>query len=330
MRSIRLGKISTVHAFLWLLSIAIVGTAIASPPASSAAPANVRGVSPSHAWGAELRVRGTHAYLAEIEITNRLAALTVHRGHTVVRYTSSKSTADGREFQAWFAKLGEISLEFHPRSWRKVVRFPGGIRRSQSALIGSFTGSIHFEGEEGFTRIATRRATGIVFKHAKHPKRKPPEGSADKRKTPVRGYRLEVGSFLRGLLFFKAGPGAFSPLRIYQSRFGLPLRLGKIVNRGVAFSARLVQEGEPVTIERIVAASGTPASFAVEADKATGAKARVAPPAPFEGVGYYEECRRLGLPWYGDLSVKFPGVKATRLAGYSVFPSFKPGIGCTG
>jgi hypothetical protein len=196
--------------------------------------------------------------------------------------------------------LGEISVAFHPSGKTRIARLDrtrGAWTCTAPARIvrrlGTFTGTIRFAGENGFTAVDVSSATGSVgtspapsCSDVRHPH--PP---------PIYRSRAAGGGALELAAVDGGGPTT-GAAQFSAARNG----------RWVDFRASRTDQFVPhLFVSRVAQARGRPNSFSSPRSMSF---ASVTPPAPFSGQG---EFRPNDLPfpaneWSGSLSVSFPGI----------------------
>jgi hypothetical protein len=167
-----------------------------------------------------------------------------------------------------------------------------------------FHGTIHFRGENDFTRIEAKRAPGVVERRFQRICRQSPRKAAFEEL--LRGLRLtqlEARARVGGVnVTFEAtavdlssilGPGA----RIY------------------GFSARAVERREGTLVVRATQLTGDDHSFLAGKPGASPQIVTVVPPPPF--VETAEHLKEHGTPatWVGPLAVRLPGAGLVPLTG---------------
>jgi hypothetical protein len=279
--------------------LAALAAALLAPAAASAAGV----VEP------RLELKGSNGY--EIVVSGEGDVVTVG-------VSSAHQSADSGAFTAYLARgsadAGGIAADLGPYG-RVDVRFhsdPGPVHAggppdcagnpAGTTRYGSFTGTIRFRGEDGYTTVAAHSARGELVTPASDACA-PVDGSllsamhsafatigveAPFRATLDATHREGVGG-----VFFEAERGAYSGF--------------------VAVGER--SEGQ-IGIYNYAFAKGPGAAFA------TGSRlagATVAPPAPFSGTAKLARAADGTRTWAGDLAVHFPGSTAVALTG----PQFK-------
>ena len=200
------------------------------------------------------------------------------------------------------ATVGEesIAADLGPVGRIDVHYVPDGGTRSESSSCakgkaeydtGFYEGTIELHGEEGYTEVQATRARGAV--------------------KPYLSLLCSDSHVSEG--FGGHSPGALLTARraFAGGRVELEARINS-PTRPSRFAASISETRGRLLVERSVRAAGTPAAFQFDVPEA---RATLAPPSPFAGVGEFE--RRGSGPGSlrGTLSVDFPGRSGVRLAG---------------
>jgi hypothetical protein len=184
---------------------------------------------------------------------------------------------------ARLGRLGRIAVSFHPSGKVRVSQFrPGTDGCERPALIvrrlGTFTGTIAFEGEGGYTKVEATSARGSVGTPMPRSCRDRPLGAAP---------RPEEGS---------------AELEAFDRHAGVRFR-ATTTDRGAAFVALLRERSpEGVVVTRRAFAGAPPSTFTFDRGLT---RARVKPPAPFLGTAGFSAARP--DRWSGNLTATFPG-----------------------
>lgn len=188
-------------------------------------------------------------------------------------------------------RLGSIDLHFVPSGETKKEHPRCQPKQSVEFDSGFYEGRVDFEGEEGFTAAHATRAAG----------------------------ELQLGLNL----FCPGGPkvdgiGGNAPgaqLHGYRRWPGGKVELQASTNsptRPVHFKASIEERGGDLLVIREVAVTGAPSAFRFDVPAQT---ARLAPPAPFRGVGHFKRREEALGRLRGGLTVDFPGNSHVSLAG---------------
>lgn len=275
---------------------------------------------------------GSKGYKVAITIGPGAAWFVASKGHAGAMYRSETVRVTGNHLYARIGRLGVVNVVVHPRHVIKRAGRHRGCEKDQLKHMRDavFVGRIAFRGEEGFTRVAARRAHGTIADLATSVRRvcrsKSPaqhaNGGRNGQGPPSYGLKV-TGLKYSGTVVFTSGSKAFTLLREWAVGV-VPLRLGELVGRGIPFAAQSFEVRHGMSVVRVVATVGGEGSFSVEGG---GTLAAVAPPPPFEGVGNFRLCE--GYPyWYGTLTVSLPGRRNLRLTGPYFTPDLEPSPGC--
>jgi hypothetical protein len=198
--------------------------------------------------------------------------------------------------EARFGRLGRVSMRFRGYKAR-VEPEPGGNCKGGGEVVerGSFTGTLSFRGEQGYTTVRTARAAGRV----------------------VRSRRLVC----------EAGPEEEGPLGAHWLLFDaisknghVSFGAGKITSKaypeldGAFFHANIFEFSRGMSVVRSLDAQADPAAFKVGQSQGHIATASVTPPAPFSGSAAYQRAAGVSS-WTGTLAAVFPGRGEVSLAG---------------
>jgi hypothetical protein len=211
--------------------------------------------------------------------------LTVVKKGREVGY-EAPATVTETSIHANLGARGEISVEFQ-RSDRAVsvecgkepVRFDSG----------SWTGTIDFHGEDGYTEVEATSAPGDI----------------DYALGPIcGGFSATESSSARGrgAELIVRNPGLGAQLSVYKSRPGA----------AALISADLSEYVEGISIHRSTAAWMPGRDFSYAPDLRT---ATVTPPGPFSGTARFDLGEKAGRRWSGDLTVDMPGRDDVPLTG---------------
>lgn len=303
----REAAIGFLGALLAFLAVLPAGPAWASSPARSTAQATA---------SAAFSLSGSHGFSVGVESVGgevRIVASegappvpTFSRGGTprvpravngAASVYSLRASSSPRRIEASLGGLGRISVRFHPSGRTRVTRldelgaFSCGGRTRIVRHLGTFVGTVEFQGEGGYTAVEARRAQG------------------------------SVGTPLPAACAAAARPAGKVVLRAFNRGAGTRFQT-KTTAGGVAFTASWHERLESgVVVSRRAYTGGPPDAFAFAADLSA---ARVSPPAPFSGSARYRAAAG-GSRWSGSLRATFPG-RAIELTG----PGFRAGLGAVG
>ena len=220
-----------------------------------------------------------------------------NRGTASMTGYLTNGSAGLNSIEADLGTLGKISVAFQPSGKVHVnrLRLKKGKRcngpRRFVRRLGTFTGTIEFTGEGGYTSVSRTSAPGSIGDFpftGCYPKIIPPPGF------PI----LEA--------FEHADRHTFGGVQFTAYGGSRPLFLARKWETAGA---------DHVFVHREVRAVGSEASFRI-----AGGSLGVDPPLPFSGGAVLRNAGSDSRTWTGDLSVDFPGIGATPLTG----PLFRP------
>lgn len=194
------------------------------------------------------------------------------------------------QLKADLGPLGEIDVAFRPSGKIGVTHPSCDPKYRLTYEKGTYVGTIEFRGEEGYTRVSTKRAR-FWFPLADFGCPGSVTGEAFGRDLP--GARLRARTRLEsGRLVLQAN----------QNRPGQRVRV----------EATLTERRGEVEISREAGAIYPADSFRFAPDLRTAA---VSPPAPFSGTGLFRRAAKPAARWTGNLRVDFPGRSGVPLTG---------------
>lgn len=202
----------------------------------------------------------------------------------------AQGSGGAHRIEARLGALGRISVRFRPSGRKRVTVLRGGAAAVSCAAprrivrrLGTFTGTIEFRGEDGYTEVATTRARGSVG-------------------TPLPARCGGAASASRAAPWPEPGSAVLGAV---DERAGISFRAATTAT-GAGFRATL-RERRPdgLVVLRRAVAGAPPSTFSF--DRGLTA-ARVKPPAPFSGVGHFRARPGGGVSWSGNLRVTFPGL----------------------
>ena len=210
-------------------------------------------------------------------------------------YYARAASADPTRVDARLGRLGRIDVAFHPSGDVHVTRLaaPAGagpcagparlVRR-----LGTFTGTVEFQGEDGYTSVRATSARGSVGTPLPSGCLAAPASPAPTARVAARPQRPRSAA-----------------LRAVSRRDGTSFK-ATTTNTGVAFLAVLREHRGGLVVARRAYAGAPLSTFAFAADFSW---AQVRPPAPFAGAAHYVAGagNRTGT-WEGGLTATFPGV----------------------
>jgi hypothetical protein len=234
-------------------------------------------------------------------------ALVVSRDHASTAYVA-KGTATAGRIDASFGKLGRVAVRFQPAPARPQAKARRGCRGANRFSIhrGVFVGTIRFRGEDGYVNIDAKRAQGVVegiAPRCAHRSASQPSPGQSQQAEGLAGDPLEelevsfVGASWRENVSSAsvAGIGIFGRVLFFATTGESTGQLAKLRFASATSGARGLNFNDALT------------------------RARLAPPAPFDGTGVYKAAPDGKKTWSGSLTASFPD---TRLL--LVGPQFKP------
>jgi hypothetical protein len=207
-------------------------------------------------------------------------------------YVAFGASPDPHEIDVPLGKVGRISVSFRPSGKVRVTELGSDPAARGCAgptrivrRLGTFSGTIEFRGEHGYTTVAARKAEGSIGTPLGRVCLEPAAGGGIARSASLEGDAvLTALSHRAGVQFEAVTTGA-----------------------GVAYTASSVSPlGFNMVVSRSAQALAPKRSFAFD-DLLHSA--RIQPPPPFSGKAGYE--LRQGPVWAGDLSVEFPGASVS-------------------
>jgi len=224
-------------------------------------------------------------------------------------YYARGSSADPTEVDTPLGRLGRISVSFRPSGETHVTALRSGACAWPTRIVrrlGTFTGTIEFQGEDGYTSVEATRARGSVGTPLPSGcSTAPAAGRGDDDARLAATHRLGSGTTV---------------LRVVNRRAGTSFK-ATTTDTGVAFLATLEERlGDGLIVSRRAFAGAPATTFSF--DRGLTA-ARVKPPAPFSGSARFESGgQRPGERWAGNLRATFPGVSVPMTG-----PGFRASLG---
>jgi hypothetical protein len=286
---------------LLFLAVAILATPFLQPDVARAA----------HSQSASFNIGGSNGFTVDVSgqggrvtviasegrppmptftAAGRLRSAGTGNGASTV-YSAPAIAAGPGVVDADLGTLGRIAVSFRPSGERTVTTLRRGCDRPTRFVrrLGTFVGTIRFQGEQGYTTVAATSAAGSV-------------GTP----VPTGCVGVDPAGPPRSSAFALARPrstAGAAVLTAVDGAAGSSFRAAAAPG-GVSFHAR-VEERNPdgVTVVRH-AAAGAPLS-AFEFDRSL-TWATVRPPAPFSGSARFAP--KSGAGWTGSLRVTFPGL----------------------
>jgi hypothetical protein len=209
-------------------------------------------------------------------------------------------------FDARFPGLGRIDVRF-AQSKKRTYRTPPNkycTGYGETVRLGTFRGTIVFEGEGGFTKAKARAAKGHIRKSSGNECR-----FAGPEETP------EISAGFRDAVLSATGTDGDDTTTF--SAAGPPAEEHEGPGTGipsVAFYATYSTERRGIQIHGIVSLDTASHFFQVPGPPKQLLESTVIPPQPFRGTATYKVESPNTASWSGDLSVTFPGLGPKPLA----------------
>jgi hypothetical protein len=206
----------------------------------------------------------------------------------IVRGRVTDERIEGR-----FGSRGYISVRFEPEGKPETESFPSTCKGDSSTWQdGRWTGTIRFEGENGFARARATTAKGFVIRK---PRAICKRRSGNKDQTAP---KAPPGTSLSAVSSHYPRAPWFSVFEEESSRLPAPF---------AEYSANTIEKRQGIRIHRWVNATTSPDTFEVAPLGSRPVTATVEPPAPFRGTALYEKKPGGEVSWSGDLAVELPG-----------------------
>lgn len=279
--------------------------------------------------GFEVRERRLSTFL-ELDSSRGYQALIGTRGHKQVTLilvkgktfvevrTNGRVTRKG--IHARFGELGRISVRFHAGAAAAATGILGlaarhrgnGSRcygRKPTYEYGFFRGRIDFQGENGFTRIHSGRAPGLVRRRYRQVCRQAPKkdsGSA------------ALGRFLRKLRYVTLqAQGRSDGAKVFfeASAIDATALFGKSAGLAYEFTAVTVEHRERMLLTRKISGGGSGDAFLFSKKGLTPRTATVTLGKPFSGGAEYFATNSAPASWTGTLAAHLPGAGLVAMAG---------------
>ncbi len=310
----RLGRVRRASG----CTIATAALLLALPGAAIARPGDEIRSRSLHLGLASIATKG---YVVNVETTgHHRVILNVRKGGQLASY-SVRGKVSRHRIKADFGRFGRVSLRFHgrPRSFpapaprgksqRRPRRCSG---RHPEREVGHFRGTVFFEGQRQFTRLAVGKAPGEVRRAYRqvcrtvHRHSAQASISAGTSATPL-GFTITV---LTARSHADGALTQFSAVNL-QAPLGVPG-----IDVFTLVSASLQERVGRVRIFRSTLQTVKPGAIKVSRHGVKPAKARLKLPSPFGGRARYVGPTK-GSPasWTGSLSVRLLGSGALPLAG---------------
>jgi len=324
-------------------AIAATVLLLALPGASAARPGDEVRPRALHLRTSAVATRG---YAVTVDtVGHHRVILTVHRNQQIASY-AVRGKVSRHRIKADFGRFGKVSLRFRGRP-RRFQALPGSRPKSPRERrrcrgrrpereVGRFRGTIEFDGQRGFTRLAVGRLPGEVRRsyrqvcrlvRIRRPHRPRPAISSASSTNPfgftlsLLSARSRVGRSVTRLTAIKLEPPR-----------GIPVPQEDLFS---IVTASLQERVGRVQILRSVIQSAAPGAVRVSRRGAKLATARLALDSPFSGRALYRAASD-GAPasWTGSLDVRLLGSGSLPLTGphFKVtvcrVNAFRPGSSC--
>ncbi|MEZ5078178.1 MAG: hypothetical protein R2725_12140 [Solirubrobacterales bacterium] len=261
---------------------------------------------PHSAW-VELDLPANHGLDAHLEALNGEVTLELEKRHRYASYTvDGESTEAG--LKARFGELGSIDLTFTPTETRKVKPPKGCVGEPSESHRGVFTGTVDFTGEREFVRIETTEVEGTMDVIRESEWRCPKRNGPKRSRPPSRDPRTRAGT--------KREPATLWAVDrrcgCYFGAVALRNRRGRGLTNlfGGTFEKR-----EGMAIYRATGTRARAATFTFDHKAGT---ARVRPPSPFRGGGFFKRRPHKRDIWRGTIRVPVLGADPVVIGGRTV------------
>jgi hypothetical protein len=286
-----------------LIALTLLALFLASAFASSALAAQGGAASERVEVEPRFELTGSHGYRILVSARERTVTIGVAKGNSQRAGSSTtyvaRGTAGPHGFSADFHQFGRVNVHFH-RTSGAVRGLPpdcAGGSGGADTIQGYFTGSLEFEGEQGYTAATTHRVKGEMVLPPTEQCPLVPGGANpllenQGAQLPPAKTRMTLQAIDKagtgGLIFVARREGKTG---FYAERFGTIGRIG---------------------ILSIAYALGPQKSFVSDPQVSYG---KVEPPKPFYGTGTLERGTGGKRVWAGTLAASFPGQGKVALTG---------------
>jgi hypothetical protein len=274
---------------------------------------------------------GTRGYDVTVDtLGHHRVTLTVSKNSQVASYTT-KGRVSRHQVKADFGRFGKVALRFHgrrrpfpaaphKRSQPRAKRIRTVCRgRRPQREVGRFHGTIEFDGQHGYTRLAVGKLRGEVHRsyrqvcrqvRVRKPKhRHPREAVASSASADPFGFNLT-------LLSARSRVGhsltRFTAISLEPPR-GIPVPREDLFS---IVTASLQERVGRVRVYRSAMQLAAPGRVRISRRGVKPATARLALDSPFSGRAHYKDAKK-GSPasWTGDLGVRLLGSGLLPLTG---------------
>jgi hypothetical protein len=267
----------------------------------------------------------SNGYRVTIETEgHRRVTLTARRGSASVTYRTL-GQVDRRGIDATFGGLGRVSVRFEGERRPFPGLLPPALAAKLENLdflrrnchgpkpireVGSFHGTIAFEGENGFTEVRARRAGGEVERFYTRVCEQFP-GSAGE---PIDGDAAPAGEDFKVSLLYAADESPGRMVGMEALGFELEGLAKELFGSLYVVGAKVVERRESMLIVRSAAELADATSVWLSPPRRSPASGRVAL-SPFNGSARYRKERGVPPRWSGSLAVRLPGAGLVPLTG---------------
>lgn len=271
---------------------------------------------------------GTRGYGITVDaLGHHRVTLTVSKSNQLASYTT-RGKVSRHQVQADFGRFGGLSLRFHGkrRPFRTAPHRPAKHRRKRTVCrgrapqreIGRFRGTIEFEGQRGYTRLAVGKLRGEVRRSYRQVCRLVPVRRHRERPRPAVASASSANPFGFNLTLLSARSRVGGALTRFTAISLEPPR-GIPVPRKDLFSivtASLQERVGRVRVFRSAMQFAAPKRIRISRRGVDPATARLALAAPFGGRAHYKAADA-GKPasWTGSLGVRLLGSGLLPLTG---------------
>ncbi|MGN6275571.1 MAG: hypothetical protein ACTHNP_06540 [Solirubrobacterales bacterium] len=262
---------------------------------------------PAQRW-IDFELESSNGYSIHVSVNPRrhLVMRVTKKGQTTAEtftaeYMTRDALAGAGRVKAGLLGRGSISVRFHPRGPVRHPLVPRCGRKRPRVQPGVVRGTIKFTGEGGYTQVEAREADAAIEEPALWYCRY----GSDFEPHPGEGEWISK--------FSAWGEGAYLLARRYRPG---AIEGGQVLYLAEAREALESTSGSaprPVTLNvyRRLTIPAPASTF----DDAHPEHLTVAPPPPFSGTAALARTPESVFTWEGDLSVQFPGLGPTPLAG---------------
>ncbi|HEX7279514.1 MAG TPA: hypothetical protein VF255_07815 [Solirubrobacterales bacterium] len=298
----------TSHRFLQALGGILVSLMLLAPSAG----AESRQYAAKPGYVTKVRLQGSNGYRVNVSAGHHGGVtVTVRKGGLKSEYSVRGAETGRYGADARLGGLGRVRFRFVPSGRERRVAPPPWCEGPHGRLIeGVVQGRIRFTGEDGYTRLAVRRAEAEIEAWPK---------------MRCRYLEGEEGGSKEWSATFHASDGAGPSIRFAMGRYARHLRSR---SKQVAFQADAAFFRHPVRIFHSVTVAADASTFSLLGPKTAPENFKVAPPPPFSGTATFQRTPESIFSWEGDLSIQFPGTAPIALAGPGFHTNYCALRGC--